>query len=493
MPDLQPDGSTIFVGVMRLRTPGMSGTAEVMSPATQGTRLEGLDEGRIDAALRRQRVETMESIQIEVTDPASQAVETGVVRTDRSTRVPVVEMEVPNLGPNVGQVVLSIDEQGLVTWNFPIAQDGTPDVTRGGGDLLFQIRGVTPAPTDGAGTRGVLGAIGRKVLRVLAFPLIEAGSRLIADDIAEFWEKRKRPYNLRSFEPGSQFRGSSTVIESGLLNQLSDGPVLLLLHGTFSRAHGAFGKIPNDDLATLHRRYGGRVIAFDHYTMAHDPIRNIEELLTYLPADAQLEFDILSHSRGGLVGRTLTEMQSALSLGQRSIRVRRHVLVAAPNAGTALVDTKYLGDLIDSYTNILQFLPSNGVTETLEAIILVAKHIAAGAVDGLPGLQSMLPGGSFLGRINVDQTATPEYFALAANYEPVQAGLKEWAKDRLFDTIFEAGNDLVVPTDGVWEVNGSNLFAIQQRRVFPASDGVWHSGFFQNADARAQVLDWLPG
>ena len=405
----------------------------------------------------------------------------------------MIELEVPGRGRNVAQVVLSIDEQGLVTWNYPIARDGTPDITRGGGTLLFQIRGSSPASATQSGKRGVASAIGKKILRVLAFPLLEAGTKLIADDVAEFWEKRKRPYNLRDFVPGSQFRSSSTIADSGTLNKLSDGPALLLVHGTFSRAHGAFGKIPNDDLAALHRRYGGRIIAFDHFTMAHDPVRNVEELLTWLPANANLELDILSHSRGGLVGRTLAEMQSALSLGQRTIRVRRHVFIASPNAGTALADTDYLGDLIDAYTNILQFLPSNGVSETLEAIILVAKHIAAGAVDGLPGLQAMRPGGNFLGRMNVAQAVTPAYFAMAANFEPKQAGLKEWAKDRLLDTIFKGENDLVVPTAGVWGENGSGLFAIDQRKVFGTSDGVWHSGFFQNADARTQILDWLPG
>ena len=41
------------------------------------------------------------------------------------------------------------------------------------------------------------------------------------------------------------------------------------------------------------------------------------------------------------------------------------VQVAAPNAGTVLADRKHLSDLLDRVTNLAQFVPDNGVTDTL--------------------------------------------------------------------------------------------------------------------------------
>ena len=104
-----------------------------------------------------------------------------------------------------------------------------------------------------------------------------------------------------------------------------------------------------------------------------------------------LDLDIVAHSRGGLVGRVMAEKQSELSLGSRTVNARKLVFVAAPNAGTILTDAKYLGDLIDTYTNLLNFLPDTGVVEVIEGVITVMKQLAVGTLKGLDGLQAMLP------------------------------------------------------------------------------------------------------
>lgn len=491
MPDLQSDGSTVDVGILRLRTPGISGTVEVVPPAQQGVRLIGLEAATLDATLESQGLVTNHMVEIDVTHNENLQPSAEMTVRRGSDVEPLMELEVPAAGGQMAQVVLSIDEDGLVTWNFPVNAPAAVGVTRAGMDQLFQIRSFSPESESLTGTRGVVGFLGKKILRVLAFPIIEAGISLIADDVAGWWEDRNRPYRVRSFTPDSYTLPDAPLIAGAQWNSLGDGRALLLIHGTFSRAHTGFGSIPNDALQTLHQRYGGRVFAFDHFTMAHDPIQNVAELIDRIPEGIELELDLLSHSRGGLVGRVLTEMQSAFNLGSRTIQIRKHVFTASPNAGTVLADTTYLGDLVDSYTNMLQFLPSNGVTEILEAIVLTVKHIAAGAVNGLPGLQAMLPGGAFYQELNVASVVKSEYYALAANYEPIEFSFKQWAKDRLRDTIFEADNDLVVPTMGVYSENGGSLFAIEQRREFTVQDGVWHSGFFQHPPAMEQVLAWL--
>ena len=64
MPVLRPNGATLPVGSLRLRTPGISGTARTVPPEREGTRLAGLDARTLDLALERQAVETQASIEI---------------------------------------------------------------------------------------------------------------------------------------------------------------------------------------------------------------------------------------------------------------------------------------------------------------------------------------------------------------------------------------------------------------------------------------------
>ena len=267
-----------------------------------------------------------------------------------------------------------------------------------------------------------------------------------------------------------------------------------MIHGTFSRAHTAFGALPKEFVEMLHREYSGRVFAFDHFTLSHDPRQNVDWLLDQLPDGCALNLDIICHSRGGLVTRILSEKQGELALGSRTLQVGRVVFAGSPNAGTILADADHVGDFIDSYTNLLNFVPDNGVSDILAGIITVAKQLAVGAVKGLPGLQSMRPGGELGKRLNAGPRAgETRYFALASNFTPVEPGLKELAADRLLDKIFKVPNDLVVPTEGVFSENGSGFFPIEQRFVFQGSDGVGHTGYFGSRGAREKIAEWLVG
>ncbi len=56
-----------------------------------------------------------------------------------------------------------------------------------------------------------------------------------------------------------------------------------MVHGTFSRSHLAFGHLPPSFVEGLHRQYGGRVFAFDHFTLSHDPRENVRRFLAKVP------------------------------------------------------------------------------------------------------------------------------------------------------------------------------------------------------------------
>ena len=69
--------------------------------------------------------------------------------------------------------------------------------------------------------------------------------------------------------------------------------------------YGGFGRLPDETVAERHWRYGGRVFAFDYFTLSHSPTENVAELAARMPDDLRLEVDVVSHSRGGLVALVL--------------------------------------------------------------------------------------------------------------------------------------------------------------------------------------------
>ena len=75
-------------------------------------------------------------------------------------------------------------------------------------------------------------------------------------------------------------------------------------------------------------------------------------------------------------------------------------MVASPNAGTVLADREHLSDLLDRITDLAQFVPDNGVTETLGLVLAVLKQLAVGAVGGLDGIMAMNPSEDYLEKLN---------------------------------------------------------------------------------------------
>lgn len=493
MPEqLDPFGNQVVVGNVTLTTPGLSGVAESYLPAADGTRSPGMRAAEmtttaLDRALSDEHVESQETV--EITGGAEVPMGAGPTRSTGYGE-PAIVAEVPGAGEDWGQVLLYTDESGVTTWNFPVDDENRVDTVRGAATRTYVIPRYVAEPETGAQTRGLIGAVGTKVLKVLVFPLIDPVAGKVGEYFAGRWEAAKRPYRIRTFTPDDYASPDGADVD---WSSLSGGTALLMVHGTFSRAHTAFGSLPKDFVTSLYQRYQGRVLAFDHYTLSEDPRQNVEWLLQQIPEGASLNLDVVCHSRGGLVSRVLAERQAELSLGSRRLDLNKIVFVGAPNAGTVLTDTKHLGDLIDSYTNILNFFPDNGVTETVQAIITVMKQITVGAVKGLPGLESMLPGGPFLRDwLNRGPKGAELYYAIASDYEPTQPGLAAWAKNRLMDQVFEhADNDLVVPTLGVFEGNGSPLFPIADHYVFPAAAGIQHGGYFPSPQTQQQIMRWL--
>jgi hypothetical protein len=481
---LDPTGKPVRVAPnVVLRTPGLLGTATVHAPGSPGMRAAELTTGDFDAALAAQGLETQATVEI---------VGTGEVATTATmvTRGPVVPeramaVDVAAPSPGYGQMVLATDEAGVMSWSF--APGATP--TR-----EYLVRRAIPRDEgDAPAQRGLIGALGKKIIKVLAFKLVDEALGKIGEHFARRWEETHRPYRVRSFGPDDA-QTAGTPLDSNGWHRAGSGRAVLLVHGIFSRAHTAFGALPGPLLETLAARYPGGVIAFDHFTLSDDPRANVEQLIRSMPDDGSLDVDILVHSRGGLVARVLAEHASDIDAGSRHLRIGRVVFVGTPNGGTVLADAEHFGDLVDTYTNLLNFLPDNGVTEVLDAVVTVAKVIAVGTIKGLDGVTAMVGEGPFLVGLNTGNSGQGiDYRAIASNYEPVQKGFRDFARDRLMDALFKEHNDLVVPTDGVFAANGAERFPIADPFVLDAAAGIGHTRYFADARVHDKLLGWLTG
>jgi hypothetical protein len=431
----------------------------------------------------------------------SKAVESPPVDPNPDTlatphKEPAMALQVDDPGPGWGQFVLQTDESGVTTWNFPVNPDGTQDTTPGKSSRTYMLRNIVPPPPswqDG----GIAGQAGTKTIHVLKFPwdnlLGSIAHRLVGD-----WEKKNRPYRMRTFSPQDYQRATVPDFQPAEWARMASGPSLLIVHGTFSQAHTDFGRLPADFVARLNATYDGRVFAFDHPTLSEDPKQNAQWFLDAMPWNTRLDLDVICHSRGGLVSRVLTEKFRDLSAQGRQVSIRDLIFIASPNSGTVLTNTDHVVDYLDAYTNILSFGPISAIGDVFGVITQIVKSIAAGVEVGLSGLESMRPpdqGGQFLKWLNVpiERLPTSKYFALCAEFEPPpdkNSGWTGWSSDRI-DGIFGKPNDSIVPTDGVWAENGSSYFPIADHVTLTEAEGVDHGGFFQNRDSRDQIATWF--
>jgi len=495
------DGSSRSVNLgmgIAVRAPGLRGSAEAHNVGPESsTRAPDVDGSgpALDAALTREGFLRLRVITLDVA-PAPHA-PAGDIRAPISDQ-PAVEVTVPDLGDDVAQVLLAVDESGIVSWNFPVdSSDQLAPTTRGSGAgvrFIVPAFASTPDPGDGDGTRGVFGLIGRKVLELLALPLAELVVPPLAAAAARLWESRSRVARARVFTPTDYTRADVPSLGDADWQRLASGRSLWFVHGTFVNTPSAFRAFPPDILASLSEAYGGRVAALDHHTLGIDPRDNAEMVRELVPDGLDLEVDIVCHSRGGLVARALA--------GQGVdpvFNVRRIVHVASANHGTALATPANLVPFLDRITTIVNLLPDGPaivIEATLTSVLVVVKIIAKYGLTGVPGLASMDSDGEFLSGFNSGELPV-EQFGIAADFTPsggwramALRNVENVVVDRVFGSV---ANDLVVPTSGVYESGDSVLVREDRRLVLPRERGIYHGSFFGQPDVAKQIAAWLTG
>jgi hypothetical protein len=507
MPALTGSNQPVALGAgYSLRAPGIVGSAEVRPAGGVGGRARSAEDGTVALADAMAATGVIEVKQILLQLQPARPGQGPATALRSLSGQDVVEVAVPDLGPDTGQLILACDESGVLTWHLPVDEQQsmqTQAVRGNGGQKRFLIPATpTPAaPAVDAPKRSIVGVLGRKLLKVLIYPVLDPLIGAVSDRFAEAWESRHRPYGFRTFTPESFRTGVSGAWGAGEWQRVSEKRALLFVHGTFSTAQDAFNQLSDSTFAELNRRYEGRLFAFNHFTLSQSPEENVKWFLQTLPADQAINVDIVSHSRGGLVARTLIERPSVFGLNTARVTVGRVVFAGVPNAGTLLAHPDHMVKLLDRITTALNLFPAGIVTEVLESILTAIKVIGHGALKGLKGLACMNPDGDFLKTLNQGSPKGADYYAIAADYVPSDAGIKLLVAgtlaDAVVDRVFDhTQNDLVVPEPGVYQDNGCKTFPIAdptRTLLLPASSGILHTTMFGSPVVQSKLLEWLTG
>jgi CHAT domain-containing protein/pimeloyl-ACP methyl ester carboxylesterase len=338
-------------------------------------------------------------------------------------------------------------------------------------------------------------------LRVLKFDPVEKS----AEAFAKAWDEKLMP------KPGL-YRFSEKLDKRGELNPEIDTtkPVLLFIHGTFSSTENGFKSLQSEVWDKLKEYYGEQIYGFDHRTLSESPIQNALELVQKLPKGAEL--DLVTHSRGGLIGELLcrgnriesqalfdnddenlmVEDQAALtklskSLMDKNIKVKRFVRVACPTRGTTLASKRfdrYLEIILNVIQKVLPPGPGN-LFGVLADLLLDFKKQSANP-EAMPGLAAMDPESNFIKMINrTDVQIDADLTVIAGDIE--KNNLVGRLAIFFTDLFFFDEHDLVVQTPAMY----GGPTRKQGRFFFDQGADVNHFHYFSNRKTAEKIRDAL--
>ena len=404
------------------------------------------------------------------------------------------------------RVVLYVDESGGLSWHFAENSRLTAEqrqrleergLLRDEGPATFRIPARTSAARDSltsgpprGALRGPITKIGRKILKVLVIPLASKVLEKPVEILAGAIESRIRRNRVWRLTPDNYTKSPDADFTDW--QSLDGKPTLLIVHGIFSSVEGMISKLRRNAMERWVNHYEGRVIAFNHLSVTLSPEENarffLETAKRSLP-NGNFQFDILCHSRGGVVARNLAERGRSVFADSNSA-FRKIYFVASPKQGSALGDPQHMLEMIDVFTNLLTEFPDSHTLFAVETILGVIKVLAYTAGVNLPGMASMSTDrdGYIASVLNRSTQKSPAQYAAAASGYTPRAGrdngfftgpFASHVMERIFTDHGEAvANDLVVPKDGVFVSNGHPSFPILDPLVFGDANGVWHGGFF---------------
>ena len=500
---------------IQLRAPGLDGsiTWNGARGATE-TRAETTELPLLNEAIAEADLQDRHTLEVNAPTPTRPA---GYERITADEVAPdELEINVP-APADESQFVIYTDEDGVTTIHFPNPPAVAPQarVARAEGEVhTFRIPLRQPVGTPGSESQSrLVGGLARKLIKVVAHKLFKPFEGKAVFLAAELWENKCRAE--QGFHSGSS---AQQLLQPHSIpykdwKSLSGNKTLLFIHGTTSSTAGAFQGLQKFPAAIheLYKRYQGRVLGFNHHTLTKCVAQNVVDLYASLgPGD--YSFDIISHSRGGLLARSLLELD-AIKMGQLikktwslpagvRVNVNKIVFVGTPNAATDLADPKDIPVVLSRLAAIIGLLKDAPPVLALGAVLSIASGVAQAILEGvsdfaaeglksLPGLVDMSPGCAFLDDLaNADPS---RYWGIQAQYR-ADGGLLAVLENGGVDLVFHGKpNDLVVPTDGVSQTTGFKLSQLTPPHVwvFKPQDGVNHVNYFYQPATWQSILSFL--
>ncbi|TVR50852.1 MAG: hypothetical protein EA421_16350, partial [Gemmatimonadales bacterium] len=399
-----------------------------------------------------------------------------------------VLMQVP-LGQEEGAFLLYVDEAGRVSYHFGAPEEPASPLpsSRSSGvasQATFRIPLRQARDTEAEGGRGLFSRITSKIIKVIVVKVIPDAAGGMAARGVRRWEERFRSH--LGLHGGSWHELlAPTPTPAGDLGRLEGRRALLLIHGTTSTTAGAFARLTEQErlLERLRLRYGDRILGFNHHTMSRSVAENVQQFLdAFQGAPGRYTFDVIGHSRGGLLARALAARSSGGTLTGHPCRppegvemsMDRIAFVATPNAGTAMARPDGIPGLVERLTNMVNRLPDSAPVIAAGALLALAAATVEAALPRLPGLADQAPGSDLQQELGPSPPNGDRWFALTAHYRP-SGNLLDVVRSGAMDRIFGATlNDLVVPTDGV---SATPFFTLAPNRVitFTPDRSVHHS------------------
>ncbi|MDQ3287408.1 MAG: CHAT domain-containing protein [Pseudomonadota bacterium] len=351
------------------------------------------------------------------------------------------------------------------------------------------------------------------VLRVLDLDVeswlgIKAVGELAADAVARVVARRSddRIVDARPGGLGLYRCDNTSPYGGGLITTppASERPILVMVHGFFSNAQGAFGDLWQPSgrslLEALCRTHGEAMYCHDHATLGTGPVANALALAHALPQGARLH--LLAHSRGGLVGELLSRSHP-LSAPERSrlesrqpellkqlddlwklvsgkdIRVERFVRVASPMRGTWLVSNR-----LDRWLSVLYNVARQAIAPGPRFLADHVFDVLAAVIkrrlkrEHFPGIEAMSPTSPLLAVLNDAPPTLDQRLAVIAG-DCTGGGVLQRLKLLVTDGFFGEPHDLVVPTASML---GGAPRAKGVRYFFHQAAATSHFAYFANPE-----------
>jgi hypothetical protein len=487
-----------------LVAPGLHGSGTWLARRQAGeTRDFTGEKSELDRAIEEAGAEDRHTLVIDALTPAvtagAGARGVGDVSDDEML------LQVP-LARDEAAVVVYIDEAGLISFHYAEAATAAaaPLPSRAFGaeqQLRFRLPLRSGVSKKAGESRGWIAKVTSKIIKVLVvkvFPDQVGG--FVARRVQAWEQKHRVAQGLHGGTWAQLLDANPTPVET--LAPYVGRRSLLLIHGTTSTTAGAFAGLTTQPalLDRLHSLYEGRVLGFNHHTMGVPVAENLRQFFGALAAQpGEYTFDIVCHSRGGLVARALAHLGDA-GVGELTgaawqrpanvnVKIGRIVFVATPNAGTLLAEPERIPGFVERLANYVNALPDACLTIASGALLSLAGAAAEVTLPRLPGLADQVPGSRLQQLLAPPAGGIDRFYAFSADYEPdgdLVSVIKDGVADRIFGSM---RNDLVVPSDGVATTPYFTL-PVARTVAFPPARSVHHSAFFGQPEI-AQIAEWL--